>query len=256
MSQPGAATEPDSNQSTPMENTNVANKGNQVVESAQRQAILGGGPAGADQGVQVLEMVAHIVISDSLKGVFDTWGERDLETHVGSCLVPLLLDTIKNELRDSGSSNAVTDIRTPHLVFEKEPVDVLNDVLVIFPYETFSFYSVHFRDQVTLPGFQTRRRLNDAIGALFAFFLGRPPRISKRHCMIHMPLHLDIQAFRLASDSMNEELSRLDQNGWNRQSEIRIFAVLRWSLITSKIREEILEAMLGPEITERQQLIR
>jgi hypothetical protein len=74
--------------------------------------------------------------------------------------------------------------------------------------------------------------------------------------MIHMPLDIDQEAFKLASDSLNNELSYLDENGWNMQGEIRIFAVFRWSVITSKIREEILEAMLGPEVKERQELIR
>jgi hypothetical protein len=142
-------------------------------------------------------------------------------------------------------------------------------------------------------GFQTWQRLNDAISAAltlglhqrldrdpevpvflvqlrkhifariysldisFAVFLGRPPRISKRMCMIHVPLDLHEEAYRVADGaSMNEHLAELDGEGWNVKGEVRMLSVLRWSVKTSAIREEILEAMLGQDIKDRQHIIR
>lgn len=360
----GAANDYDSNQSTPS-GGDMDNSGDEDIESAQCQAILRGGTAIVEQGVQVLEMVADIVMRGTLQRIFDHWVERDLESHAGSFLVASFLRTITSELCNEASSpdkrshltqlshrlfnagsvpvevsqaktlddfvtrhtgrnlrwetigtvlalagNAASDIRAPHAAFDTEKerqatckclldactrcasicesLDVLNDVFVIFLHETFLFYSVYFGDQ----SFHTWRRLNDAISALFArglhqrldkdpqmpvflvelrkqifarvyvldisfaAFLGRPPRISKRHCMIPMPLDIDREALRLTAEPLNEELSHLDRNGWNKQGEIRIFSALRWSVMASKIREEILEAMLGPEVKERQQLIR
>ncbi|RSM00573.1 hypothetical protein CDV31_011739 [Fusarium ambrosium] len=169
-----------------------------------------------------------------------------------------------------------------------ESLETLNDVLVIFLYENFLLYSLHLGDQ----SFQTWRRLNDAINAMFAHglhqkldgdlhtplflielrkhifgrvyasdisfavFLGRPPRVSQRYCIIHRPLDLKADAYEMTGEALEEELAHLDQHEWNTSSEVRLHVVLRWSVTMCKIREEMLEAILGSQVTDRQQLIR
>ncbi|PCG98149.1 hypothetical protein PENOC_064700 [Penicillium occitanis (nom. inval.)] len=172
--------------------------------------------------------------------------------------------------------NCITDMRTPGPVFATE-----------------TECRALRKSLVDACGFQTWQRLNDAISAAltlglhqrldrdpevpvflvqlrkhifariysldisFAVFLGRPPRISKRMCMIHVPLDLHEEAYRVADGaSMNEHLAELDGEGWNVKGEIRMLSVLRWSVKTSAIREEILEAMLGQDIKDRQHIIR
>jgi hypothetical protein len=71
-----------------------------------------------------------------------------------------------------------------------------------------------------------------------------------------MPLDLEEDAYHLVGDSLNQELSRLDQNGWNTQRTIRKSAVIRWSMITSTIREDVLEVLLGCDVSNVPQRIR
>ncbi|CAK7231722.1 hypothetical protein SBRCBS47491_008027 [Sporothrix bragantina] len=163
-----------------------------------------------------------------------------------------------------------------------EALDILNDVQIIFLYENFLLHSVYFGHQ----SFRVWGRLNTAINALFgrgihqrldrdkdklpfflvelrkhvfallyssdinfSVFLGRPPRISRRHCVIHMPLDVTPAAYSLSGDIValqEQELQHLDTQGWNTLGQIRTHAVIRWSMITSQIREEALEAILGP----------
>lgn len=213
------------------------------------------------------------------------------------------------------AGNAVSKLRAPHAVYRTEQerntlgrnllhasnkcasfcesLDILNDVQIIFLYESFLLHSVYFGHQ----SFRVWGRLNTAINALFgrgihqrldrnndrdkdrdkdsgalpfflvelrkhvfallyssdinfSVFLGRPPRISKRHCVIHMPLDVNPEAYELSGrsdDSLQEQLQQLDHRGWNKLGQIRTHAVIRWSMITSQIREEALEAILGPE---------
>lgn len=90
----------------------------------------------------------------------------------------------------------------------------------------------------------------------FAVFLGRPPRVSKRFCFTNMPLDLDEDAYELVGDTLDQELSHLDQNGWNSRGVVRKSAVVRWSMITSMIREDTLEVLLGRNLSNVPQRIR
>lgn len=90
----------------------------------------------------------------------------------------------------------------------------------------------------------------------FAVFLGRPPRMSHRHCILHAPLDVDRSAYELSEDAWNEQLQQLDCTGWNTRGQVRAHAVLRWSMTTSKIREQTLDILLGPQITGEDQLVR
>jgi hypothetical protein len=90
----------------------------------------------------------------------------------------------------------------------------------------------------------------------FSVFLGRPPRISKRLCSIQMPLDVDECNIDLCAATLEQQLAKLDENGWNTEGKIRDNAVLRWAVTTATIREEIMEVLLGPEVTNKEQNLR
>lgn len=79
----------------------------------------------------------------------------------------------------------------------------------------------------------------------FATFLGRPPRISKRFCCIHVPLDLEEEVYEYEREKLTNETQSVDQNGWNTKGEIRKHAGRRWSMILAIIQEDILEVLLG-----------
>lgn len=79
----------------------------------------------------------------------------------------------------------------------------------------------------------------------FATFLGRPPRISKRFCCIHVPLDLEEEVYEYEREKLTNEMQSVDQNGWNTKGEIRKHAGRRWSMILAIIQEDILEVLLG-----------
>lgn len=89
----------------------------------------------------------------------------------------------------------------------------------------------------------------------FAVFLGRPPRVSKRFCYTSMPLDIEEDTYSLVGDILDQELAHLDRNGWNTLGQIRKSAVIRWSMITSMIREDALETLLGRNLTNVPQRI-
>ena len=71
-----------------------------------------------------------------------------------------------------------------------------------------------------------------------------------------MPLDLDEDSYQLVGDALDEELSHLDLNGWNTKGVVRKSAVIRWSMITSMIREDTLEVLLGRNLSNVLQRIR
>lgn len=183
-------------------------------------------------------------------------------------------------------------------------MDTLNDITMIFIYESFLLASVFYGDQsmeirnsrqlnllTFIIGFKAWRRLNHASSALFAdglhetvkekeylpffltqlrqqifariygsdisfaVFLGRPPRVSKRFCYTSMPLDIEEDIYSLVGESLDRELAHLDRNGWNTLGQIRKIAVVRWSMVTSMIREDALETLLGRNLTNVPQRI-
>ena len=85
------------------------------------------------------------------------------------------------------------------------------------------------------------------VDKLMATFVGRPPRISRRYCSIQLPLDIEIAYFALSNEDLNLKLNQLDHDGWNHDGTLRRSAYLRTFLVTSRIREDILEISLGPE---------
>ncbi|KAL3256614.1 hypothetical protein ABHI18_007448 [Aspergillus niger] len=186
-----------------------------------------------------------------------------------------------------------------------DSLDTLNDITMIFLYESFLLASIFYGDQsmnmndpnsssiplTSIIGFKAWRRLNHASSALFAdglhetvkekqylpffltqlrqqifariygsdisfaVFLGRPPRVSKRFCYTSMPLDIEEDTYSLVGEDLDQELAHLDRNGWNTLGQIRKSAVIRWSMITSMIREDALETLLGRNLTNVPQRI-
>lgn len=86
-----------------------------------------------------------------------------------------------------------------------------------------------------------------AVDKLMATFVGRPPRISRRYCSIQLPLDIEIADLALSDEELNVKLSQLDPDGWYHDSTMRRSAYMRTFVLTSRIREDILEISLGPE---------
>jgi hypothetical protein len=86
-----------------------------------------------------------------------------------------------------------------------------------------------------------------AVDKLMATFVGRPPRISRRYCSIQIPLDIEIADLALSDEDLNHKLSQLDPDGWYHDGVMRRSAYMRTFLVTSRIREDILEISLGPE---------
>ena len=70
-----------------------------------------------------------------------------------------------------------------------------------------------------------------------------------------MPLDIEEDIYSLAGESLEQELAHLDRNGWNTLGQIRKSAVIRWTMITSMIREDALETLLGRNLTNVPQRI-
>ena len=86
-----------------------------------------------------------------------------------------------------------------------------------------------------------------AVDKLMATFVGRPPRISRRYCSIQVPLDIEVADLALSDEDLNLKLSQLDADGWYHDGTMRRSAYMRTFLVTSRIREDILEISLGPE---------
>lgn len=77
-------------------------------------------------------------------------------------------------------------------------------------------------------------------------FLGRPPRISQRYCVCHLPLDLSTDEIGLDPSELKKAIDSLDSNGWNREGKTQGATFDRAMLINSLFREDILELSLGP----------
>lgn len=79
-----------------------------------------------------------------------------------------------------------------------------------------------------------------------ATFLGRPPRLSHRYINLGPPLDLtDSQLFSEDPQELAIAITELDEQGYNRNGEIRDISWIRSSINFTVRREEILELSLG-----------
>jgi chromatin structure-remodeling complex subunit RSC3/30 len=85
-----------------------------------------------------------------------------------------------------------------------------------------------------------------ALDKLLATFLGRPPLISWRYCNILMPLDLSMEEIVAEPIIRDAAIALLDENnGWNREGSLVKGAWARIALITSVLREKVLEMSLS-----------
>lgn len=78
-----------------------------------------------------------------------------------------------------------------------------------------------------------------------ATFLGRPPRLSKKFTTVDYPADIDEAILSGSALDLELELKKPTRDGWSVEGKARSGAVLRWAMITSMIREEILELLLS-----------
>lgn len=93
-----------------------------------------------------------------------------------------------------------------------------------------------------------------------ATFLGRPPRLSHRYINLDPPLDLtDFQLFSEDPQELDSAIAQLDEQGYNRDGEIRDTSWIRSSIKFTIMREEILELSLGnytpDEVRQKAELI-
>lgn len=81
-------------------------------------------------------------------------------------------------------------------------------------------------------------------------FLGRPPRLLSRYCMIQLPLDLSEKQLYSEGAELEAAIASLDESGWNRSGEIRRTTWARVWFINSLIREEILDMSLSLSIDD------
>lgn len=84
-----------------------------------------------------------------------------------------------------------------------------------------------------------------AIDKELATSLGRPPRICSRYCHLPMPLDLTYNEILIQSNK-EEALLTLGVDGWNSEGNLTVGVRLRIALLTSLLRESILELSLSP----------
>lgn len=85
-----------------------------------------------------------------------------------------------------------------------------------------------------------------AIDKELATSLGRPPRICSRYCNIPFPLDLSYEEIVLSPSVREKALRKLDANGWNTEGNLTTGVRLRVVLLTSLMRENILELSMSP----------
>ncbi|KAF2834548.1 hypothetical protein M501DRAFT_1009108 [Patellaria atrata CBS 101060] len=83
-----------------------------------------------------------------------------------------------------------------------------------------------------------------------ATFLGRPPMLSKRYCLIQPPLDLTDKQLFAEGAELEEALASLDSEGWNRTGKLQRLTWTRVMLRNALIREDILEISLGVNVSK------
>ncbi|KAL4908817.1 hypothetical protein BDW74DRAFT_187331 [Aspergillus multicolor] len=103
--------------------------------------------------------------------------------------------------------------------------------------ESFPFFLQEIRKRVMVCAY--------AIDKELATSLGRPPRICSRYC--HLPMPLDLTYEEIVTQGNREAaLLTLDADGWNTGGNLTVGVRLRVALLTSLLRESILELSLSP----------
>ncbi|KAL4974591.1 putative Zn(II)2Cys6 transcription factor [Aspergillus desertorum] len=89
-----------------------------------------------------------------------------------------------------------------------------------------------------------------------ATFLGRPPRICRQYCDFQTPLDLSWEDLVADASIQEAAVRQLDSNGWNMQGDLDKGARPRVTLLTSIIREMILELSLSPHVDNLEDIVK
>ncbi|TKX20935.1 fungal specific transcription factor domain-containing protein 53 [Elsinoe australis] len=99
---------------------------------------------------------------------------------------------------------------------------------------------------------ETRIRLFDMLyghDKSLSTFLGRPPRLSHRYCVLQLPLDLSDEEMMLDGQALEMAISNLD-NGWNTQGRLHRSTWKRVWAAHAQLREDILEVALGTNVQD------
>ena len=78
-----------------------------------------------------------------------------------------------------------------------------------------------------------------------ATFVGRPPRLSHRYCVLQLPLDLNDNQTMSNGLDLDNAIATLDDEGWNQRGTIHRCTFARIFAQNARIREDILEISLG-----------
>jgi hypothetical protein len=78
-----------------------------------------------------------------------------------------------------------------------------------------------------------------------SMFTGRPPSLSHRYYSCPLPLDLNDEALMAGGEVLEDEINRLDENGWNTHGLIFESTICRMMVICALIRDEIMELFIG-----------
>lgn len=112
------------------------------------------------------------------------------------------------------------------------------------------FFLATIRQQVKIQAY--------SVDISLAAFLGRPPRLSYRFCVLGSPDDIEDADLLLEGNDWKQALQNLDENGWNMAGRFTRHTWLKAYLDISKTREDILEMALTPagELLHRAEIIR
>ncbi|KAL3417429.1 hypothetical protein PVAG01_11429 [Phlyctema vagabunda] len=83
-----------------------------------------------------------------------------------------------------------------------------------------------------------------------ASFMSRPARLSRRFCVIELPLEIPDSIIMGTTESFLRARENLDCRGWSKDKSILPVSRLRVQLMLSEIREEALELKIGPAVPD------
>ncbi|KAL0258267.1 hypothetical protein SLS55_007440 [Diplodia seriata] len=80
-------------------------------------------------------------------------------------------------------------------------------------------------------------------------FLGRPPRLSYRYCVVHLPLDLTDKQLLSHGPDLEAALATLDSEGWSKGTRVQRRTWTRAWVQYCTIREDILELSMGAQVS-------
>nr|POF19908.1 hypothetical protein CFP56_52157 [Quercus suber] len=81
----------------------------------------------------------------------------------------------------------------------------------------------------------------------FSYYLGRPPRLSSKFCLIDLPLDFPTKDLMLEGEALQNVTSALDGDGWNTNRKAHSMTWQRLRVQYCRVRETILEIALGTD---------